>query len=488
MPPAAAAARPDGCNGRHRRPRRRCWPRAPRTRRSRIESRSRRAASVASTSRWAREWRACCPATCPGLQVTAEATQGSVENLKLIGAGKAQVGFAMVDAAWQAAQGADQFKAKKVDARTLMVLYPNRMQIVTLAGTGIRTLPDLKGRRIADRRAGQRRRGHGAARARGHRRRPRPRHPAGAPWHHGFGRGASRAQDRRVLLGRRDSHRGNRRTGRNTGVQDPPPRSCRSDRRDESRVRPPLRQGHDLAARLSRHGPARRQHRRLEHSRDHREAVRPAGVRHREDADGTEGRARRAAQGSAEHRPPVPEDRLAAAVPPGSPQVLRGAWSCASDRAAPIAVAARDAADDRARDPCAAIVPLSEEGAARYCAGSTPAATGGGAARRDVAHPPLRGRRRRLAARCCVRCTSVSRWCWCSCCSRPAASGAAVRGGPTSCARRSPSRRSRTCSAVAPPSGARGAPAARGRVLRRGRSCCSSRKHAGAPRAGPPCW
>ena len=85
----------------------------------------------------------------PGLQVTAEATQGSVENLKLIGAGKAQVGFAMVDAAWQAAHGADQFKAKKVDARTLMVLYPNRMQIVTLAGTGIRTLPDLKGRRIA---------------------------------------------------------------------------------------------------------------------------------------------------------------------------------------------------------------------------------------------------------------------------------------------------------------------------------------------------
>jgi uncharacterized protein len=85
----------------------------------------------------------------PGLRVTSEVTQGSVENLKLIGAGKAQVGFAMVEAAWQAAQGIDQFKSKKVDARTLMVLYPNRMQIVTLEGTGIRTLPDLKGRRVA---------------------------------------------------------------------------------------------------------------------------------------------------------------------------------------------------------------------------------------------------------------------------------------------------------------------------------------------------
>ena len=85
----------------------------------------------------------------PGLRVTAEVTQGSVENLKLIGAGKAQVGFSMVDAAWQAAQGIDPFKSRKVDARTLMVLYPNRMQIVTLEGTGIRSLSDLKGRRIA---------------------------------------------------------------------------------------------------------------------------------------------------------------------------------------------------------------------------------------------------------------------------------------------------------------------------------------------------
>ena len=85
----------------------------------------------------------------PGLQATAEVTGGSVDNLKLIGAGKSEVGFSMVDAAWEAAQGQDKFKDAKVNARTLMVLYPNRMQIVTVDGTGITKLSDLKGKRVS---------------------------------------------------------------------------------------------------------------------------------------------------------------------------------------------------------------------------------------------------------------------------------------------------------------------------------------------------
>ena len=50
----------------------------------------------------------------PGLQATAEVTGGSVDNLKLLGAGKAEVGFSMVDAAWDAAHGTDKFKDGKV--------------------------------------------------------------------------------------------------------------------------------------------------------------------------------------------------------------------------------------------------------------------------------------------------------------------------------------------------------------------------------------
>lgn len=85
----------------------------------------------------------------PGLQVTAEVTGGSVDNLKLIGSGKSEVGFAMVDAAHDAAQGLEKFKGHKVAAKTLMVLYPNRMQVVTIEGTGINTMADLKGKRVS---------------------------------------------------------------------------------------------------------------------------------------------------------------------------------------------------------------------------------------------------------------------------------------------------------------------------------------------------
>src|SRR6188472_2079633 len=85
----------------------------------------------------------------PGLSATAEVTGGSVDNLKLLNAGKSEVAFTMVDAAWDAKQGVDKFKDGKVDARTLMVLYPNRMHVVTVEGTGINKLSDLKGKRVS---------------------------------------------------------------------------------------------------------------------------------------------------------------------------------------------------------------------------------------------------------------------------------------------------------------------------------------------------
>jgi TRAP transporter TAXI family solute receptor len=85
----------------------------------------------------------------PGMQATAEVTGGSVDNLKLIGAGKSEVGFSMVDATWDAYNGTDKFKDGKVNARTLMVLYPNKMQLVTVEGTGVNKLSDLKGKRVS---------------------------------------------------------------------------------------------------------------------------------------------------------------------------------------------------------------------------------------------------------------------------------------------------------------------------------------------------
>ena len=85
----------------------------------------------------------------PGMQATAEVTGGSVANLQLLGTGKSDVGLVMVDAALTALQGEDKFKSGKIPIRTLMVLYPNRMHVVTIASTGIKKMADLKGKRVS---------------------------------------------------------------------------------------------------------------------------------------------------------------------------------------------------------------------------------------------------------------------------------------------------------------------------------------------------
>jgi uncharacterized protein len=84
-----------------------------------------------------------------GMQATAEVTGGSVANLQLIGTGKPYIALSMTDAALDALKGEDKFKGKPVPVRTLMILYPNRMHVVTIEGTGINTIKDLKGKRVS---------------------------------------------------------------------------------------------------------------------------------------------------------------------------------------------------------------------------------------------------------------------------------------------------------------------------------------------------
>ena len=85
----------------------------------------------------------------PNVQATAEVTGGSVDNLKLIGAGKSEMGFTMADAALDALKGEDKFKSGKVPLQALLVVYPNRMHVVTIEGTGINSMADLKGKRVS---------------------------------------------------------------------------------------------------------------------------------------------------------------------------------------------------------------------------------------------------------------------------------------------------------------------------------------------------
>jgi TRAP transporter TAXI family solute receptor len=85
----------------------------------------------------------------PDLHATVEVTGGSVDNIRLIAAGQSDLGFTMADAAMDAIQGQDKFRNNKVALQTLLVVYPNRMHVVTVEGSGIQTLADLKGKRVS---------------------------------------------------------------------------------------------------------------------------------------------------------------------------------------------------------------------------------------------------------------------------------------------------------------------------------------------------
>jgi TRAP transporter TAXI family solute receptor len=85
----------------------------------------------------------------PGMQATAEVTGGSVANLQLINTGKPYIALTMADATLDAYKGQDKFAGKPVPVRTLMVLYPNRMHVVTTTATGIKKMSDLKGKRVS---------------------------------------------------------------------------------------------------------------------------------------------------------------------------------------------------------------------------------------------------------------------------------------------------------------------------------------------------
>ena len=84
----------------------------------------------------------------PGVVATAEVTSASIDNLKLIGADRADIAFTMADSAWEGFNGAGKFKGK-IPLRALAVLYDNKTQVVTVQGRGIERMSDLKGKRIS---------------------------------------------------------------------------------------------------------------------------------------------------------------------------------------------------------------------------------------------------------------------------------------------------------------------------------------------------
>ncbi len=85
----------------------------------------------------------------PGVTATARVTGGSVANLQLIASGKADLCFTQVDAAWDAIKGQGKFASGKLPITALAVMYANYMHVVTVEGTGINKVEDMKGRRVS---------------------------------------------------------------------------------------------------------------------------------------------------------------------------------------------------------------------------------------------------------------------------------------------------------------------------------------------------
>jgi len=85
----------------------------------------------------------------PGVRATAEVTAASVDNLKLLADGRADVAFTLADTLADAVAGRDAFDGRPVPAASLAVLYANYTHLVTLAPLGIGSIADLRGRTIS---------------------------------------------------------------------------------------------------------------------------------------------------------------------------------------------------------------------------------------------------------------------------------------------------------------------------------------------------
>lgn len=86
-----------------------------------------------------------------GAKTSVQATKASVENLNLLQAGRGELAFALGDSVSDAWNGVEEagFKAPLKKLRAIAGTYPNYIQIVANSESGIKTLADLKGKRIS---------------------------------------------------------------------------------------------------------------------------------------------------------------------------------------------------------------------------------------------------------------------------------------------------------------------------------------------------
>lgn len=78
-----------------------------------------------------------------------QTTGASVENINLMNQNKVEMAFVMSDVLSDALAGTNSFKNKIENVQQIAALYPNYVQVVTSKRSGIKTLEDLRGKRVA---------------------------------------------------------------------------------------------------------------------------------------------------------------------------------------------------------------------------------------------------------------------------------------------------------------------------------------------------
>ena len=89
--------------------------------------------------------------TMPAVKTSVHATKASFENLNRLQAGRGEIAFALGDSltdAWKGIEDAD-FRSPLRNLRGIAALYPNYIQIVARADSRIKSLADLKGKKIS---------------------------------------------------------------------------------------------------------------------------------------------------------------------------------------------------------------------------------------------------------------------------------------------------------------------------------------------------
>jgi TRAP transporter TAXI family solute receptor len=86
--------------------------------------------------------------TVEGFRCASESTGASVENSRLVGGGESDMGMVMGSIAYNATQGKDPFK-EKLPLVALFQMYPAPEHIVTTKQSGIKSIKDLKGKKVS---------------------------------------------------------------------------------------------------------------------------------------------------------------------------------------------------------------------------------------------------------------------------------------------------------------------------------------------------